>query len=144
MTDVANAGDGENASGPAAAKAAPKDPWALPDVSHLVVGVLGGTGDQGRDLAYRLARAGQRVILGSRAADRARRSGIVIAAVPWDGPAEILQSLRADPAGKLVVDCVNPLGLDKQGAYALTVPEGSDEPTTGGHGRARQQAGQRP
>src|SRR5262249_29658125 len=104
-------------------------------------GVLGGTGDQGRGLAYRLARAGQRVILGSRAADRARRSGIVIAAVPWDGPAEILQSLRADPAGKLVVDCVNPLGLDKQGAYALTVPEGSDEPTTGGHGRAHQQAG---
>src|SRR5215469_17087085 len=99
MTDVANAGDGENASAPAAAKAAPKDPWALPDVSHLVVGVLGGTGDQGRGLAYRLARAGQRVILGSRAADRARRSGIVIAAdrarrsgiviaaVPWDGPA---------------------------------------------------------
>jgi len=82
MTDVANAGDGENASAPAAAKAAPKDPWALPDVSHLVVGVLGGTGDQGRGLAYRLARAGQRVILGSRAADRARRSGIVIAAVP--------------------------------------------------------------
>jgi len=42
MTDVANAGDGENASAPAAAKAAPKDPWALPDVSHLVVGVLVG------------------------------------------------------------------------------------------------------
>jgi hypothetical protein len=41
MTDVANAVDGENASVPAAAKAAPKDPWALPDVSHLVVGVLG-------------------------------------------------------------------------------------------------------
>jgi NADPH-dependent F420 reductase len=92
-----------------------------------------------------LARAGQRVILGSRAADRARRaaaelghdvegadnaecarrSDIVIAAVPWDGHAEILQSLRADLAGKLVVDCVNPLGFDKQGAYALTVPEGS-------------------
>ena len=53
MTDVANAADGENASAPAAAKAAPKDPWALPDVSHLVVGVLGGTGNQGRGLAYR-------------------------------------------------------------------------------------------
>jgi NADPH-dependent F420 reductase len=144
-TDVANAGNGENASAPAAAKAAPKDPWALPDVSHLVVGVLGGTGDQGRGLAYRLARAGQRVILGSRDADRARtaaaelghdvegadnaecarRSDIVIVAVPRDGHAEILQSLRADLAGKLVVDCVNPLGCDKQGAYALTMPEGS-------------------
>ena len=28
-------------------------------------------------------------------------------------------------AGKVVVDCVNPLGFDKQGAYALTVEEGS-------------------
>lgn len=84
MTDVANAGDGENASAPAAAKAAPKDPWALPDVSHLVVGVLGGTGDQGRGLAYRLARAGQRVILGSRAADRARRGSRTVVLVIAD------------------------------------------------------------
>ena len=28
-------------------------------------------------------------------------------------------------AGKIVIDCVNPLGFDKQGAYALSVPEGS-------------------
>jgi hypothetical protein len=57
MTVVANAVDGGNAPAPAAAKTAPEDPWALPDVSHLVVGVLGGTGYQGRGLAYRLARA---------------------------------------------------------------------------------------
>jgi len=75
-TDVANAGNGENASAPAAAKAAPKDPWALPDVSHLVVGVLGGPGDQGRGLAYRLARAGQRVI---------RRLTGLWAGDPWAG-----------------------------------------------------------
>ncbi|MEK8170467.1 NADPH-dependent F420 reductase [Streptomyces sp. M19] len=72
-----------------------------------MVGVLGGTGDQGRGLAYRLARAGQKVIIGSRAAERARaaaaelgdglpvegadnaecarQSDIVIVAVPWDG-----------------------------------------------------------
>ena len=32
----------------------------------------------------------------------------------------------AEPlAGKIVVDCVNPLGFDKQGPYALTVAEGS-------------------
>ncbi|MEU3986533.1 NAD(P)-binding domain-containing protein, partial [Streptomyces sp. NPDC026672] len=49
-----------------------KDPWELPDVSGLVVGVLGGTGPQGKGLALRLARAGQKVIIGSRAADRAR------------------------------------------------------------------------
>ncbi|MEL0281081.1 MAG: NADPH-dependent F420 reductase, partial [Actinomycetota bacterium] len=31
----------------------------------------------------------------------------------------------SDLAGKLVVDCVNPLGFDKQGAFALSVDEGS-------------------
>jgi hypothetical protein len=41
------------------AKAPAKDPWDLPDVSGLVVGVLGGTGPQGKGLAYRLAVAGQ-------------------------------------------------------------------------------------
>ncbi|MFF4183904.1 NADPH-dependent F420 reductase [Streptomyces sp. NPDC001691] len=137
MTSTDNAGT--------AAKPAAKDPRELPDVSGLVVGVLGGTGDQGRGLAYRLARAGQKVIIGSRAAERARtaadelglgvegadnaecarRSDIVIVAVPWDGHARTLESLREELAGKLVVDCVNPLGFDKQGAYALKPEEGS-------------------
>lgn len=122
-----------------------KDPWELPDVADLTVGVLGGTGDQGRGLAYRLARAGQKVIIGSRAAERAgtaaaelglgvegadnaecaRRSDIVIVAVPWEGHAKTLESLRDELAGKLVVDCVNPLGFDKKGAYALRPEEGS-------------------
>ncbi|MER8031618.1 NADPH-dependent F420 reductase [Streptomyces bauhiniae] len=127
------------------AKAPAKDPWDLPDVSGLTVGVIGGTGPQGKGLAYRLAKAGQKVIVGSRSAERAhaaaeelghgvegadnaetaRRSDVVIVAVPWDGHADTLKSLREDLAGKLVVDCVNPLGFDKQGAYALTVEEGS-------------------
>ncbi|MFB7290521.1 NADPH-dependent F420 reductase [Actinacidiphila glaucinigra] len=126
-----------------APKAPAKDPW--PDVSGLVVGVLGGTGPQGRGLAYRLAKAGQQVIIGSRAADRARatadrlglgvqgadnketarRSDVVIVAVPWEGHGETLEALREELAGKLVVDCVNPLGFDKQGAYALKPEEGS-------------------
>ncbi|WP_250304428.1 NADPH-dependent F420 reductase [Streptomyces sp. A 4/2] len=128
-----------------AQKPAAKDPWDLPDVSDLVVGVLGGTGDQGRGLAYRLARAGQRVIIGSRAAERAQtaadelglgvegaanadcasRSDVVIVAVPWDGHAKTLESLREELSGKLVVDCVNPLGFDKKGAYGLKPEEGS-------------------
>ncbi|MFJ7132087.1 NADPH-dependent F420 reductase [Streptomyces fungicidicus] len=127
------------------AKAPAKDPWDLPDVSGLVIGVLGGTGPQGKGLAYRLAKAGQKVIIGSRAAERARaaaeelghgvegadnaetarRSDIVIVAVPWDGHGKTLESLREELAGKLVVDCVNPLGFDKQGAYALKPEEGS-------------------
>ncbi|MBK3646341.1 MULTISPECIES: NADPH-dependent F420 reductase [Streptomyces] len=127
------------------AKAPAKDPWDLPDVSGLVVGVLGGTGPQGKGLAYRLARAGQKVIIGSRAAERARaaaeeighgvegadnaecarRSDLVIVAVPWDGHGKTLESLREELAGKLVVDCVNPLGFDKKGAYAIKPEEGS-------------------
>jgi NADPH-dependent F420 reductase len=134
-----------DASADAPEKAPAKDPWDLPDVSGLVVGVLGGTGDQGRGLAYRLARAGQKVIIGSRAAERARaaagelglgvegadnaecarRSDVVIVAVPWEGHAATLESLRGELAGKLVVDCVNPLGFDKKGAYALKPEEGS-------------------
>ncbi|WP_458243413.1 NADPH-dependent F420 reductase [Streptomyces sp. MAI_2237] len=127
------------------AKAPAKDPWDLPDVSGLVVGVLGGTGPQGKGLAYRLARAGQKVIIGSRAAERAqaaaekighgvegadnaecaRRSDLVIVAVPWEGHGKTLESLRGELAGKLVVDCVNPLGFDKKGAYAIKPEEGS-------------------
>ena len=109
------------------------------------VSVLGGTGEQGRGLAQRLARAGQSVMIGSRTADRAqsiaaeigsgvaggsnedaaRFGDIVIVAVPWDGHRELLESLAYDLAGKIVVDCVNPLGFDKQGAFALSVDEGS-------------------
>ena len=109
------------------------------------VSVLGGTGEQGRGLAQRLARAGQSVMIGSRTADRAqsiaaeigsdvaggsnedaaRFGDIVIVAVPWDGHRELLESLASDLAGKIVVDCVNPLGFDKQGAFALPVDEGS-------------------
>lgn len=109
------------------------------------IGILGGTGDQGRGLALRLATAGWSVSLGSRDADRAGAAAaalgrgvtggsnqacavladIVIAAVPWDGHAELLASLAPALAGKIVVDCVNPLGFDKQGAFALPVTEGS-------------------
>ncbi|MEV6524307.1 NADPH-dependent F420 reductase [Longispora sp. NPDC051575] len=115
----------------------------LPDVSALTVAILGGTGEQGRGLAVRLVRAGQRVLIGSRTAERGRAAGaeigaeggdnatvaaaadVVIVAVPWAGHGELLASLRAELAGRIVVDCVNPLGFDKQGPYALAVEEGS-------------------
>ena len=122
-----------------------RDPHELPDVRAVTVGVLGGTGEQGRGLARRFALAGCDVVLGSRDADRAvqvaadmpgRERGmsnhdcaaaaeIVIVAVPWDGHADLLRSLQSSLAGRIVVDCVNPLGFDKQGAFALTVSEGS-------------------
>lgn len=116
-----------------------------PDVSTLVVAVLGGTGEQGRGLARRLALAGHRVVLGSRDAGRAAMAAeglpgsvsgadnaaaaaagdVVIVAVPWEGHRELLTSLAEPLTGKIVVDCVNPLGFDKSGAFALAVEEGS-------------------
>ena len=127
------------------------DMISLPDVAHLVVGILGGTGDQGKGLAYRFARAGHRVVVGSRSTERgeqaaaaiaampgvtgsvtgaensaaAQASDVVIVAVPWEGHAETVSSLRPALAGKVVVDCVNPLGFDAKGPYPLRVPEGS-------------------
>lgn len=49
----------------------------------------------------------------------------MIVAVPWEGHAATLTALREELRGKLVVDCVNPLGFDRQGAYALRPEEGS-------------------
>ncbi|GAA4927210.1 NADPH-dependent F420 reductase [Streptomonospora halophila] len=124
-----------------------RTPHDLPDVSGLSVAVLGGTGDQGRGLALRLAMAGHRVVIGSRSRERAQTAAdelgeglpvvgdenaaaargcdVVVVAVPWDGHRALLESLAGDLAGKLVVDCVNPLGFDSKGPYALDVPEGS-------------------
>jgi 8-hydroxy-5-deazaflavin:NADPH oxidoreductase len=116
-----------------------------PSLDGLVIGIFGGTGEQGRGLARRFAMAGHPVIIGSRVHDRAhavarevghgvrglanrdaaREAGLVIAAVPWEGHAELLSGLAPELAGKIVVDCVNPMGFDKRGAYALPVPEGS-------------------
>ena len=120
------------------------------DVAELVVGILGGTGPQGKGLAIRFGANGQRVLIGSRDAGRAVAAAadvnaaahcdavagagnaavaagadVVIVAVPWDGHAATIKTLEEALQGKVVVDCVNPLGFDKQGPYPLLVPEGS-------------------
>ncbi len=115
------------------------------DFSNKVIGVLGGTGEQGRGLATRFAQAGLAVIIGSRTSEKANEvaseighgakgmnnadtavaSDVVIVAVPWDGHKELLESLVNQLGGKVVIDCVNPLGFDKQGAFSLAVTEGS-------------------
>ena len=120
-----------------------------PDLLDLTVAVLGGTGPQGRGLARRFAQAGLTVVIGSRTEEKGAAAGVelaeatggsvtgtdnlraaeagdlVLVVVPWDGHAELLAELAPALAGKVVVDCVNPLGFDKQGAYALKVEEGS-------------------
>lgn len=113
------------------------------------VALLGGTGPQGRGLARRFAAGGIKVVLGSRTAERAEEvaaeiaaevggdvtgadnraaaavGDVVLVVVPWDGHAQLLAGLREELSGKVVVDCVNPLGFDKHGPYALPVLEGS-------------------
>jgi len=124
------------------------------DVATAVTGILGGTGDQGRGLAIRFAAAGNPVIIGSCSPERAaaavgscaaaasafgmiapvrgmtnaeaaRAADVVIVAVPWAGHGDLLASLAAPLTGKIVIDCVNPMGFDERGAYALPVVEGS-------------------
>lgn len=100
-------------------------------------------------MARRFALAGLRVVIGSRSAERAQEAAatlaeatggevsgaanadaaaagdVVLVVVPWEGHAELLGELKPHLDGKVVVDCVNPLGFDKLGAYALPVEEGS-------------------
>jgi NADPH-dependent F420 reductase len=119
-------------------------------VTTYQVAVIGGTGPQGKGLAYRWARHGHEIVLGSRSADRAEAAaseitqrlpgatvsgaenaaaaaaaGVVVLAVPYDGHDDLVRSLAAHLAGKVVISCVNPLGFDRQGPYGLDVPGGS-------------------
>lgn len=111
----------------------------------LSIGILGGTGPQGRGLGRRLALAGHPVVLGSRSAERAAEAAagtgtdgvsggsnadaaaadLVVVTVPYEGHADLLTAVAGSLAGKIVVDCVNPLGFDQQGPYPLPVADGS-------------------
>jgi NADPH-dependent F420 reductase len=114
------------------------------------IGILGGTGPQGRGLARRFAAAGHDVLIGSRTAERgqlmaaedaqaddtsritggsnsdvAAAAELVIVAVPYAGHAALLAALATELVGKIVVDCVNPLGFDHHGSFPLRVAAGS-------------------
>lgn len=136
---------------PSASDATSADLPSATNRPSLNIGVLGGTGPQGRGLGLRFARAGHTVVLGSRSQARAEESAaelagliggsggltgaaneiaatgrdIVVVAVPWEGHADTLRDLASTLVGTVVVDCVNPMGFDKQGAFALAVEEGS-------------------
>jgi len=120
-------------------------------VTYYRIAVMGGTGPQGKGLAYRFARHGHTVVLGSRAAEKAvpvaaevteRLGGVsgagevtgaanadacadadvVLLAVPYDGHDELVASLPL--AGKVVVSCVNPLAFDKAGPSGRVIDGG--------------------
>jgi hypothetical protein len=116
------------------------------------IGIVGGTGPEGRGLALRLARAGARVRLGSRSLDRARdavdqlrkqhaAAGIepadnaaafaapdfVLLTIPFTGADETIRAHAGSIVpGCLVVDVVVPIRFEKGAPPRLVdVPEGS-------------------
>jgi 8-hydroxy-5-deazaflavin:NADPH oxidoreductase len=115
---------------------------------QLTLGLLGGTGPQGRGLALRFALAGHQVLLGSRSEERSRsvvaelferdlpvrgvanpqaaaEAEVVLLTFPFEGQRALLPGLAEAIGDKVVVDVVNPLGWDELGAVMLDVPEGS-------------------
>lgn len=94
-----------------------------------IIAVVGGTGNLGSALAWRLARAGRNVILGSRTAasaeakaaelgngivgmsnaDAAAAAGIVFVTVPFAAQDTTLSEIRDHVQGKIVVDTTVPL-----------------------------------
>ncbi|MEP7134328.1 MAG: NADPH-dependent F420 reductase [Chloroflexota bacterium] len=101
----------------------------------VTIAVLGGTGKEGKGLAYRWAKAGYRVMIGSRSSERAvttaseimeltemsatvvgmsnheaaQNANIVVIAVPYAAHRETLESVKDHLKGKLLIDVTVPL-----------------------------------
>ncbi len=120
-------------------------------MSQESIGLIGGTGPQGRGLAMRLAQAGFRVWVGSRSPERAKEtaaslntqagttnidgagnaevvagSKYVLLTVPFDSAVQTLEGLGGHfTAGKVFVDVTVPLRFEKGGPTIVELPEGS-------------------
>ena len=101
----------------------------------LTIAVLGGTGREGKGLAYRWAKAGYKVLIGSRSSERAvttaseimellegssslvgasnleaaQAAEIVVLTVPYAAHRETLESVKDVVKGKLLIDVTVPL-----------------------------------
>jgi NADPH-dependent F420 reductase len=101
----------------------------------LTIAVLGGTGKEGKGLAYRWAKAGYQVLIGSRYSEKAvttaseimellegessvvgttnqeaaEQADIIVVTVPYSGHREMLESVKGALNGKLVIDTTVPL-----------------------------------
>jgi len=100
----------------------------------LTLGLIGGTGKEGKGLAYRWARAGYNVIIGSRTKEKAEAAAvelnerlggepvrgmlnpdaawacdIAILTVPYEAHTATLESVRETLAGKVLVDVTVPV-----------------------------------
>lgn len=113
----------------------------------MTIAVLGGTGKEGSGLALRWAKAGHRVVVGSRDADRARSAAqsikqrlgtgsiegmgnrdaaatadVVVLTVPYAAQRSTVQDVRDALTGKILVDATVPLVPPKVARVQL--PEG--------------------
>ena len=107
-------------------------------MEQLNIAIVGGTGNLGNALALRLGAPGVRIIIGSRDAKKAQavveslkpkmRAGelqgtsnqeavktanFVVIAVPYEGQAQMIQDLKGQVAGKIIIDTVVPLNKVK-------------------------------
>jgi NADPH-dependent F420 reductase len=107
----------------------------LKETLLLTIAVLGGTGKEGKGLAFRWARAGYRVLIGSRSSERAvktaseimellegsssvvgasnleaaEQADIVVLTVPYAAHRDTLESVKGVLKGKILVDVTAPL-----------------------------------
>ena len=118
--------------------------------SRLTIGFIGGTGEEGMGLAYRLAKAGHACVIGSRNIEKARGAvaellakdaalplmpatnadaaaagDVVVVTTPYAAQEATLPPLAAALAGKLVVSTVVPMAFEGGRASLLDVPQGS-------------------
>lgn len=117
------------------------------DPKFLTIAVLGGTGKEGSGLVLRWAQSGYRVLIGSRAADRAeekavelnellgddivqgmsnvdaaKEADLVILSVPYSAHEPILESVKEVVQGKILVDVTVP--LKPPAIRTVNVPDG--------------------
>ena len=78
------------------------------DTLLLTIAVLGGTGKEGKGLAFRWARAGYRVLIGSRSSEKAVKAA-----------SEIMELLEGSPS---VVGATNREAAEQADIAVLTVP----------------------
>jgi hypothetical protein len=115
----------------------------------MIIGIIGGTGPEGKGLAYRLALAGHEIVIGSRSNERAteaaaevaehasnavrgaenveaaRDAELIVLTVPFSAQAGTLPALREAVEGKIVVSTAVPMSFEGGKPSMLDVPEGS-------------------